>query len=545
MYSSDEFHSASGRARSNADDRHAANAPGACAYFSSVLLLPVLFLATSLALSACAPTHQRAPGLDATASIISQSTTRPTPWQSGQQSSGGQLDGLDTEQILSWFDEARDIVAKDRQVDLSNVTAEIADENQVAIHARASLLGALSHDLTNADFAESLVDNILNAQTASVLAIYSPEQRKILLHRDNLADYLLASRQSSGPVSKAASGIRYGDTAKAALQALLIHELIHASDHISHNAFSNNRSTSYQEVFAKSTIIEGHAQWHTRRLCKIAGCSGAFETLNQYMFEVDVPTDPALEYVQNRNFKSLEFVYKEGERFIDALMNRPDGKTLVKTAFSSPPRDSIQIIDPDSFPNRQREVRNLILSNAIEGSEKPWSERRKGTLKRNVLAAAAFSVNPEARRPIVDFYTTKVLATAKHEYYDRDSETPIPIAIVALQTDTLETATNTAELIFDSTSKTYNNLNGKLVSLKDWNTTRHTANIERSNKYPLRIDMYTASGLMNNGMINAEYPVEVVTATAGNYIVHIDGRYAGGTHDLMQLAGQLLTTLAR
>jgi len=263
------------------------------------------------------------------------------------------------------------------------------------------------------------------------------------------------------------------------------------------------------------------------------------------MFQVDVPTDPALEYVQNRNFKSLEFVYKEGERFIDALMKRPNGHRLIETAFASPPRDSIQIIDPASFPNREREVRNLILSNAIESSTKPWSKRRKGTLKRNVLAAAAFSVNPEARRPIVDFYTTKVLATAKHEYYDRDSDTPIPIAIIALQTDTIHTATNTAELIFDSTSQTYSNLNGTLVSLKDWNTSQHTANIDRTNKHPLRIDMYTASGSMKNGMINAEYPIEVVTATAGNYIVHIDGRYSGGRTDLMQLAGQLLTTLAK
>jgi len=75
---------------------------------------------------------------------------------------------------------------RDQQVDLSNLAAEVADERTIAIHARASLIGALSHDLTNADFAESLVDNILNAQTASVLAIYSPEQRKILMHRDNL-----------------------------------------------------------------------------------------------------------------------------------------------------------------------------------------------------------------------------------------------------------------------------------------------------------------------------------------------------------------------
>lgn len=528
MYSSEEFLLALRRACCHVTDT--------CKRTNSAIIpcpgrmrLPVgaAVLVATLGLYACAPGAQ---------------TTAPTQSSNARNAIESaiptDLAGLDTQQIMAWFEEARDLVATDQQVDLSHLPAEIANEQTIARHARTSLLGALSHDLTNADFAASLVDNILNTQTASVLAIYSPEQRKILMHRDNLADYLRAARATAHMQNRTADD-------KAAVQALLIHELIHASDHVRHHAFNNRRGTSYQEVFAKSTIIEGHAQWHTRRLCRLAGCGNAFIGLNNYMFEVDVPTDPALEYVQNRNFKSLEFVYKEGERFIDALMNRPNGEALVQTAFASPPRDSIQIIDPDSFPNREREVRNLILSNAIESSTKPWSERRKGTLKRNVLAAAAFSVNPEARRPIVDFYTTKVLATAKHEYYDRDSDTPIPIAIIALQTDTIHTARNTAELIFDSTSKTYNNLNGSLVSLQDWDTGQHTANIDRADKHPLRIDMYTASGRMNNGMIQSEYPIEVVTATAGNYIVHIDGRYSDGNRDLMQLAGRLLTTLAR
>ncbi len=541
MYSPEEFDSAPccasnhvARGTTTGDPSHDRHRN--CAAYGSITgsrvqyLSTVLVLAAALALSACAP------GMPLKSGPGTPAATEPVQ---ALQHNTASVGGLDTGKILQWYEEARDIVARDQRVDLSNLTAEVADERTIAIHARTSLLGALSHDLTNADFAESLVDNILKAQTASVLAIYSPDQRKILMHRDNLIDYLRTSREST---------TRSDQTEredKASIQALLIHELIHASDHVRHNAFNSNKNTSYQEVFAKSTIIEGHAQWHTRRLCKLSGCSGAFDTLNQYMFEVDTPSDPALEYVQNRNFKSLEFVYKEGERFIDALMKRPNGQRLVATAFASPPRDSIQIIDPASFPNRQREVRNLILSNAIESSQKPWSKRRKGTLKRNVLAAAAFSVNPEARRPIVDFYTTKVLATAKHEYYDRDSDTPIPIAIIALQTDTINTATNTAELVFDSTSQTYSDLNGTLVTLSNWTTSQHTANIDRDNKHPLRIDMYTASGNMNNGMINAAYPIKVVTATAGNYIVHIDGRYSGSKTDLMQLAGQLLTTLAK
>ena len=534
MYSPEDFNSMHGSACSNVACggsslcRRCSRSLSIAARSPVYYLSTVLILAATLVVSACAPGSTARSGLEGPVVVPQGRPSAPSSVSAEQESSD-----LDKHQILQWYVEARDIVARDQQVDLSKLSAEIVGEREIATHARTSLLGALSHDLSNADFAESLVDNILHTQTASVLAIYSPDQRKILIHRDNLIDYMRASRNS----------IQAGKGDKAAIQALLIHELIHASDHIQHDAFSNNGSTSYQEVFAKSTIIEGHAQWHTRRLCRLSGCSGAFDTLNRYMFEVDEQTDPALEYVQNRNFKSLEFVYKEGERFIDALMKRRNGQALIATAFSSPPRDSIQIIDPQSFPNREREVRNLILSNAIESANKPWSKRHKGTLKRNVLAAAAFSVNPEARRPIVDFYTTKVLATAKHEYYDRNSDTPIPIAIIALQTDTIHTATNTAEIVFDSTASTYGSLNGTLVSLTDWNTSQHTANIDRAKKHPLRIDMFTASGHMSNGMINAEYPIEVVTATAGTYIIHIDGRYSGGKTDLMQLAGQLLTTL--
>ncbi len=431
--------------------------------------------------------------------------------------------------LQSWFIEARDLVSNDLKIDLSFVNASVVGTSSIRRQARQSLLGALSHDIQNNDFAESLVDNMLSAQTASVLAIYSPQDKAILLHRDNL-DHYLQSQESQSSL-------------KASMQALLIHELIHAADDVRFEAF-DRFGVSYQEVFAKSTIVEGHAQWHTRRLCQIAGCSAAFASLNEYMFDVDTSDDPALQYIQNRNFKNLEFVYREGERFIDQLMQRPNGQQLVTLAFEQPPRDSIQIIDPDSFPNRDREIRNLALSTAIKQSAKPWADNQKGLLRRNVLAAAAFSVNPEAREPIVDFYTSKILAAAKHEYYDRTSEVPIPISVIALQTSDVETAQKTAALIFDSTTKTYSGLNGEYVSLNNWATANHTATINSGSTKSTSMDLFTASGDMINDMVSSSYPVEVVTATSGNFVVHIDGRYKG-SEELMQLAGRLLINLQR
>ena len=212
-------------------------------------------------------------------------------------------------------------------------------------------------------------------------------------------------------------------------------------------------------------------------------------------------------------------------------------------AFSNPPRDSIQIIDPDSFPNREREQRNESLSVVIENAAKPWNKNSTGSLKRNILAAAAFSVDPSARQPIVNFYTSKILAATKHEFYDHASDTPIPVAVIALQTDSNSTARKTASLIFESTLNTYNQLKGDIVELEEWRKQHHTADAPAGQAPNNSIDMHTASGYIKNGLVNAEYPVEVITATSGNFLVHIDGRYAHGHSDLMQFAGRLLSSM--
>ena len=264
--------------------------------------------------------------------------------------------------------------------------------------------------------------------------------------------------------------------------------------------------------------------------------------MTDYMFDVDTVADPALRYIQSRNYKNLEFVYREGERFIDQLMKRPGGQQLVDLAFEKPPQDSIQIIDPTSFPNRQREQRNLALSDAIKNSKKPWDAREKGLLRRNVLAAAAFSVNPDAREPIVEFYTSKVLAAAKHEYYDRNSDVAIPVSVVALQTSDSATAKRTATLIYDSTTRTYNGLTGETISLDNWTTDNHATTVNDKLLGDVSVDIYTANGIMNNDLVGSRYPVEVVTATSGNYIVHIDGRFKG-TPELINLATTLLINL--
>jgi len=424
--------------------------------------------------------------------------------------------------LQSWFSEALHAVSDELNVDMSHVTMQVTDAQGIASHAKSTLMDSLRTDLTNTTFAESLVKNILSIQTQSVLALYSPTHKQILLHEKNVANFLLA--RNTNP--------------KNAMQALLIHELVHAADDAKHDAF-NQTSMHYQEVFAKSAVMEGHAQWQTRRICQKIGCSTAFDDLNAYMFDTHATDDPALEYVQSRSFKNLEFIYKEGERFIETLYKRD--KNLIAKAFAQPPRDSIQIIAPESFPNLDREQKNDKLSNIIEAAAKPWKTQSTGRLKRNVLAA--FNVDPAARQPVVSFYTNKIIAASKHEYYDQKSDLPIPIAVIALQTDHLNTANKTATMLFESTVDNYNQLDGELIDINNWTREHHTATVKVGNGESA-ISMNTASGYMVNGLVQAAYPVTVITASSGPYLVHIHGRQMSDTQEaLMQFAGNLLIAM--
>ena len=86
-------------------------------------------------------------------------------------------------------------------------------------------------------------------------------------------------------------------------------------------------------------------------------------------------------------------------------------------------------------------------------------------------------------------------------------------------------------------------MQGDLVRVDEWQQQHHDAEIE--NKYVglQKIEIHTASTYIRNGLVDAEYPVEVVTASSGNYLVHIDGRYAHGVEDLKRFAGRLLLSL--
>ena len=226
------------------------------------------------------------------------------------------------------FNDAKSAVAGFTGVNLSRILMTLADADQVTHLIRSSLDESLANDLPDKTLRSRLINDMATDQASSVLALYSPGQKAILIQPDNVKKYLSQSNSRSQQ--------------RKAVLALFVHELLHAADDYRYNAFGGNDAT-YAEKVARSAVIEGHAQLQTRRLCLKLHCNAAFNRLNRYMFARTEIDSRALAYHQNRHLQNLEFIYKEGERFVSALSARTNSRTNSQTCllYTSPsPRDS-------------------------------------------------------------------------------------------------------------------------------------------------------------------------------------------------------------
>ncbi len=138
----------------------------------------------------------------------------------------------------------------------------------------------------------------------------------------------------------------------AALRAILVHELVHAWDDSRHDfAALVSHSDSIDASCAISAVIEGHAQFVTRRVCQARGWSTGFENFTGVIGKIPDSCKLLGEGVLltlRLQAASLDFTYREGERFVAAL-HAAGGAESVERAFRSPPRDGETVLHPDWF----------------------------------------------------------------------------------------------------------------------------------------------------------------------------------------------------
>jgi hypothetical protein len=141
-------------------------------------------------------------------------------------------------------------------------------------------------------------------------------------------------------------------TSDTTLRGMMVHELVHAWDDSAHGiAALFAHADSIDAASAGNALLEGHAQFVARRVCKARGWSAGFEAYTGVIGRVpDSSKDlgEATLMLLRVQGALIGSAYRDGERFVAAL-DSAGGADAVARAFREPPRDGESILHPDWY----------------------------------------------------------------------------------------------------------------------------------------------------------------------------------------------------
>ncbi|MCC6405792.1 MAG: hypothetical protein IT453_01405 [Planctomycetes bacterium] len=141
-------------------------------------------------------------------------------------------------------------------------------------------------------------------------------------------------------------------TSDETLRAVMVHELVHAWDDTLHDlgAFIAN-ADSVDAANAVNAIIEGHAQYTTRRVCAARGWSKGFDTFTSGIGaipEASRASGEGMLTILRAQSANMTFAYHDGESFVTAIAN-VGGPDALARVFRAPPREGETILHPEWF----------------------------------------------------------------------------------------------------------------------------------------------------------------------------------------------------
>jgi len=312
------------------------------------------------------------------------------------------------------FNRARSAVQLETRSDLSHVSFAVVPNREIEREVAAET-GRLTHSqFPDNQFADNFLTNIMEGQAGTYAARYSTTTQQVMV-----SDSLLRSYVNS--VGNDALAIKH------ALNALLIHELVHAADD-SRYGINRNRHLNFRASFAQSAVYEGHAQYVTRRICQRAGCSQGLNSLDQFMF---------------------------GDQTQPNQLTQPVQAVLVSSALDSPPIDPIQILDPLSFPNQTRKRLNQRLLEASSGIQHRWVTNPWIRVETSPLKGVNLRADPARRTAAVDGFTRLIRGMVALQHYDQSAFNRSPIEVTLMAAEGTQTADMFAQslsnnLVFNS-----------------------------------------------------------------------------------------------
>jgi len=335
------------------------------------------------------------------------------------------------------FIQARALVEQHTGVNLADVSLKIASDHSITAEVSHETQRLIQNQFDNQAFAKHFLNSVMRGQQGTYAALYATRKNEVMVSLP-----LMKSYQASLSDDK--------DVQESAILALLIHELVHAADDKQYN-IHENRDLNFRASFAQSAAFEGHAQFVTRNICTHANCLPGLNALDEFMFGQRNPPNQLTQSVQAISRNVLEYSYVEGERFITNLANRANGQQLIGDLLSNPPQDPIQILDPQSYPNTERERRNQQLITASTSLSHPWLSGDWTTVQTSPLKGVNLRTDPGRRNAAVDGFTRLITSMVALQLYNQAQPESAPIELTVLSADTADTAKQFAKTLYENT----------------------------------------------------------------------------------------------
>ena len=400
------------------------------------------------------------------------------------------------ENINTDFNLARTLVEEDLQVDLQHITLALVDDEPINTEVAFETRRLIKNQFGASTFAEQFLDQVMSPLAGTYAALYSSRLNSVMISRPILESYERSVASSSANPSD-----------RAALLALLIHELVHAADDLRYR-IHDNRALSFRASFAQSATFEGHAQWVTRRICEKAGCIPGLQALDDFMFSTNETSRQLTQPVEAVSRNVLEYSYVEGERFIAGLAERANGNQLIDDLLHSPPADPIQILSPDTYPDAAREHRNQQLINAGRNVDHPWAGSPWISVETSPLKGVDLRSDPVRRQAAVDGFTRLIEAMISMQFYDQRASNALPIEATILMAESPHTANLFASMLHSNTQQAGADTNDEPLSINP--------SSEQLARSPMPVHIYRTT-------LDVDTSYQTTIAVSGRHVVQVSG----------------------
>lgn len=328
--------------------------------------------------------------------------------EAGQETDFTPLDpDFSEEELVAMGAEAFALVKQSYKTELESVTfrfgtaeeiAEILKEENIPVMARTLPEGTEQEviEKTAEQFSESLSD--------ALLAKFSLGENEVLVNLEGF----FKMEEELGLTGLASYEV---------LRAVLVHESVHAIDDAEFSlAKVEELIVDVDSSQTVNALIEGHAQFWSRRVCAAHDMTAAFERFSSAIGFVPETDDPVVALVMATYAAQMTFWYGEGERFFLAVH---DAKGLegVRGVFQAPPTESVLIsqpdwyLDPASRPAAEFDLEERLAVILDLSSQKGRTMTKMKLLKPQIAAALALlpeveveSVLAELEESLMAFY---------------------------------------------------------------------------------------------------------------------------------------------